>query len=72
MAKTPKVVKVETVQPRLVSVADAAKFIGIAPKTLRNYLSNKEKPFPVRPRYFGGKPLFEVAELEAFIDSLER
>jgi predicted HTH domain antitoxin len=70
MAKTPKIVKVEAIRPRLVSIADAAQYLGLAPKTLRNRLSDKS--FPVRPRYYGGKPLFEVSELDAFIDSLER
>ena len=47
----------------------AAKF-GIV--TSGNRLSDKENPFPVKPRYYGGKPLFEVSELDALIDSLER
>lgn len=72
MAKTPKIVKVEAIRPRLVSVSDAATYLGLAPKTLRNRLSDKDNPFPVRPRYYGGKPLFEVSELDAFIDSLAR
>jgi hypothetical protein len=72
MAKTPKRVQVEAIRPRLVSVADAATYLGLAPKTLRNRLSDKENPFPVRPRYYGGKPLFEVKELDDFIDSLAR
>ncbi len=72
MAKAPKKVKVETIRPRLVSIADAAQYLGLAPKTLRNRLSDKVNPFPVRPRYYGGKPLFEVGELDVFIDSLER
>jgi len=72
MTKTPKKVKVEVIRPRLVSIADAALYLGIAAKTLRNRLSDKENPFPVKPRYYGGKPLFEVSELDAFIDSLER
>ncbi len=72
MAKAPKKVKVETIRPRLVSIADAALYLGLAPKTLRNRLSDKENPFPVKPRYYGGKPLFEVSELDALIDLLKR
>jgi len=72
MAKAPKKVTVETIRPRLLSIADAAMYLGIAVKTLRNRLSDKGKPFPVRPRYYGGKPLFEIAELDALIESLER
>ena len=72
MPKTPKIAKVEAIRPRLVSISDAALYLGIAAKTLRNRLSDKENPFPVRPRYYGGKPLFEVSELDAFVDSLKR
>jgi len=72
MAKTPKKVKIAELRPRLAGIADAARYIGIAPKTLRNRLSDKDNPFPVKPRYYGGKPLFEVSELDAFIDSLDR
>lgn len=72
MAKTPKIAKVEKIRPRLLCIADSARYIGLSPKTLRNRLSDKKNPFPVRPRYYGGKPLFEVSELDAFIDSLKR
>jgi hypothetical protein len=72
MVKTPKKVQVEAIRPRLVSIADAAQYLGLAPKTLRNRLSDKENPFPVRPRYYGGKPLFELSELDTFIDSLAK
>ena len=72
MAKTPKIAKVREIRPRLLCIRDAARYLGLAPKTLRNRLSDKDKPFPVRPRYYGGKPLFEVRELDAFIDALER
>ena len=72
MSKAIKQVKVEKIQPRLLCITDAALYLGLAPKTLRNRLSDKANPFPVRPRYFGGKPLFEVSELDAFIDSLDR
>ena len=73
MAKRPKIAKVDAIRPRLLSVSDAAKYLGLAPKTLRNRLGPKaQNPFPVKPRYYGGKPLFEVRELDAFVDSLER
>jgi hypothetical protein len=67
-----KKVKVEQIRPRMVDTKGAAIYLGIAVKTLRNRLSDKENPFPVKPRYLGGKPLFELSELDAFIDSLER
>jgi hypothetical protein len=72
MSSQAKKVKVDKVRPRLVDTKGAATYLGIAVKTLRNRLSDKENPFPVKPRYYGGKPLFEVRELDAFVDSLER
>ena len=69
MAKV-KQVKIETITPRALCIKDAALYLGLAPKTLRNRLSDKENPFPVRPRYFGGKPLFLKEELDAFLESL--
>ena len=69
--KQPRIAKVETVRPRLLSVRDAAKYLGLAEKTLRNRMGPKaKKPFPVRPKYYGGKPLFELKDLDKFADSL--
>jgi hypothetical protein len=70
--KPPKLIKTGAIRPRLLSIADAALYLGLAPKTLRNRLSDKKDPFPVKPRYYGGKPLFEVSELDVWIDSLPR
>ena len=71
MAKQPKIVKMQEVKPRALSVKDAAEYMGLAPKTLRNRLGPRAKdPFPVRPRYYGGKPLFLVDELDDFLESL--
>lgn len=37
----------------------------------RNRIGRKAKdPFPVKPRYFGGKPLFLVDELDCWLQSL--
>lgn len=71
MAKQPKIVKVESISPRALCIRDAARYMGLAEKTLRNRLGSRAKdPFPVKPRYFGGKPLFLVEELDAFLESL--
>ena len=65
-----KLVKVQEINARLLSLKDTAVYVGLAPKTLRNRLS--EGSFPVKPRYYGGKPLLEVSELDAWIESLPR
>ena len=71
MSKQPVRVKVESVRPRAVSLVDAAVYIGISPKTLRNRTGPRApNPFPVKPRYYGGKPLFLVEELDQFLEGL--
>jgi len=60
------------VKQRLLNVVDAARYLGIAPKTLRNRLGPRAKnPFPVRPKRIGKRVLFDVKALDAFIDSLD-
>lgn len=59
-------------RPRLLNINDAAKYLGIAPKTLRNRLGPKaENPFPVKPKRIGKMVLFDLKALDAFIDSLD-
>ena len=73
MAKAPKQVKVETLRPRLMSYEDAARYLGISTKSLRNRVSDKNNPhypFPVSPIKWGGKPFFVVEQLDALIDSV--
>ena len=64
--------KVMQVRPRLLNVEEKAKYLGIAPKTLRNRLGPRAiNPFPVEPKRIGKKVLFDVKALDAFVDSLE-
>ena len=65
-----KLVRTQKIKTRLLNLKDTAAYVGLAPKTVRNRLS--EGTFPVKPRYYGGKPLFEVSELDDWIDSLPR
>jgi predicted DNA-binding transcriptional regulator AlpA len=59
-------------QPRLLNVNDTAKYLGIAPKTIRNRLGPKAKdPFPVKPKRIGRRVLFDVKALEAYVDGLD-
>ena len=58
-------------KPRMLSVRESAGYLGIAEKTLRNRISLKaENPFPVKPKHIGGKVLFDVKDLDAYLDKL--
>jgi excisionase family DNA binding protein len=58
--------------PRLLSVEQAAHYLGLSPKTLRNRLSRGAlDPFPIRPRRIGRRVLFDLRDLEVFVDSLK-
>jgi predicted DNA-binding transcriptional regulator AlpA len=57
--------------PRLLTVEQAAAYLGLASKTIRNALGPKaEYPFPVRPVKVGGRVLFKKEALDLYIDSL--
>jgi hypothetical protein len=52
-------------------VEQAARFLGIAPKTLRNRIGPRAKqPFPVRPKKIGKRVLFDIRDLDNFVNSL--
>ncbi len=56
---------------RMLSVRESAGYLGIAEKTLRNRLGLKaENPFPVKPKHIGGKVLFDVKDLDSYLDAL--
>jgi hypothetical protein len=58
---------------RLLPINESAFYLGIAPKTLRNRLGPRaENPFPVRPKRIGRKVLFDLEDLDAFVDGLPR
>ena len=68
----PKSVRVEVIGPRMLSYRDAALYIGIAEKTLRNRTSRRAKnPLPFKPKRVAGKPVFDRLELDRFCDSLK-
>ena len=59
------------INPRLLDVESAARFLGIAPKTLRNRLGPRAPdPFPVKAKRIGRKVLFDRKDLEKFVDAL--
>jgi hypothetical protein len=59
-------------RPRLLGIEETARYLGLAPKTLRNRLGPRAiNPFPVKTKRIGKRVLFDVKALDAFIDSLE-
>ena len=59
------------VLPRLLSIEDAAWYLGISAKTIRNALCrNAKDPFPVKPKRHGKRILFDIKDLDAYIDSM--
>ena len=58
---------------RLYTVEESADYLGLSPRTLCNAIAPKsKKPFPIKPKRYGTKPLFEKADLDRFADSLPR
>lgn len=60
-------------QPRrLLSVQDAAVYLGLSSRTLYNGTGPGSKhPFPVKPKRIGKKVVFDIRDLDAFCDSLK-
>jgi hypothetical protein len=59
------------IKPRMLSIEEAASYIGLAAKTIRNRIGAKaEKPFPVRPKRIGGRVLFDIKDLDKYLDAL--
>ena len=52
----------------LLTIRQAAAFLGMAEKTLRNRLSDGS--FPLRPVRLSGRPLFKRRDLENLVDNL--
>jgi len=56
---------------RLLNVVETAAYLNVSPRTIYNGIARKStKPFPVRCKRIGSKPLFDIRDLEAYVDSL--
>lgn len=57
--------------PRLLGVEQAAAYLSLSPKTIRNGLArDAERPFPVKPKRYGRRVLFDIRDLDAYVDAL--
>ncbi len=60
-----------TIQKRLLSVEETASFLGISVRTIYNQICRKAKnKFPIKPKRIGRRILFDVRDLEHYVDSL--
>jgi predicted DNA-binding transcriptional regulator AlpA len=56
---------------RLLSVEEAARYLGIAPRTIYNKTGRRAKvKFPVKPKRVGGSLRFDIKDLERYVESL--
>ncbi len=56
---------------RLLSVNETARYLGISVKSIYNGIyRNAETPFPIKPKRRGRRVLFDIRDLESYVDSL--
>ncbi len=59
------------IEKRMLTVPEAAAYMGISKRTLYDRTGPKsKKPFPVRPKRIGGAVRFDKGELDRWLDSL--
>ncbi len=57
---------------RLLTVGEAAIYLGISARTIYNGIAPKsKKPFPVKAKHIGKLVRFDIRELERFIETLD-
>lgn len=62
---------IANVDKRLLSVEEAAHYLGISPRTIYNQIGPKaKKRFPVKPRRIGKLVKFDIKDLQNYVDSL--
>ena len=56
---------------RFLSVRETARYLGISPQTIYNSISSyRGKSFPVKPKRVGRRVLFDINQLNGYLDSL--
>lgn len=59
------------IQPRLLDIRQTAKYLSIAPQSIYNGRTKDAKnPFPVKAKRFGRRLLWDVRDLDAFIEQM--
>ncbi len=57
---------------RLLNVEETAVYLGISPRTIYNQTGkNAVTPFPVKPKRWGKRVLFDIRDLDKWADSLD-
>jgi predicted transcriptional regulator len=55
----------------MLTVIEAAEYLGLSPKTIRNGVGPKAKdPFPIKPCRVGKRVFFRRSDLDRFVGSL--
>jgi excisionase family DNA binding protein len=58
-------------QKRLLTIKETAAYLGISPRTIYNGVAPKSKtPFPIKPKRWGKRVLFDIKDLDRYVDSL--
>ncbi len=58
---------------RLLSVEETASYLGLSARTVYNQISPSSKvPFPIRPKRWGKRVLFDIRDLDKYVDALDR
>jgi excisionase family DNA binding protein len=60
--------EIRSASKRLLPLPEAAAYLGLSPRTIRNDLSRKV--FPIKPVKYRGKLLFRREDLDTYIDGL--
>ena len=68
VSETPEIVRVVPIEPRFVTVADAALYLAVNPYTVYRLIRDPDNGIVVR--HHGRKKLIELASLKAYADSL--
>ena len=60
-----------TLPKRLLSVEETAAYLGISDRTIYNQICRKaKKRFPIKPKRIGKRILFDINEIDQYVDSL--
>lgn len=62
-----------TVRKRLLTVEEAADYLGLSPRTIYNAIAPRSKrPFPVRPISVGKLRRFDIKDLDRYIEEAKK